>query len=716
MINAYHQNFRRVAFVHNNQETLERVLGEISSEVSSKLSSKLSSNLDTLLVVDSTNQPPAILPPSNLSVDKVIFSSQVNQYLGGELGCLIYDARENFNPNNFSAIVGNLIGGGLLILHLPDKVKTTSFKSATLTRLVERLSKLSSNILVNISNNEKRQATAIHSTSLEAVPPLLLEEQNSIISQIERCAAGHARRPLVITANRGRGKSAALGISAAKLIFEKHKLILITAPRRSNLDIFFQFFEQELSRLNKQKGIPYSSKQVNDGQPLLNFIPIDKLVQSRPSADLVMVDEAGAIPVQMLEKIAINYNRIIFSTTIDGYEGNGQGFKIRFKSRLNKIYPQSRFASLEQPIRWPLGDPLEIAINDALLFSFEKKEIHQLKLFSNDQLSIQSISKEALKNDEPLLKSIYQLLVTAHYQTRPSDLERMLNDPSILIFVALFNNQVLATALVAVEGQLSDSNCSAIESGRKRMPGHLIPQAIMAFQGNIEAGKLAYWRIMRIAVQPLVQNRNIGSKLLAFLYKQASEHNVDMLATSFALTEELARFWYRNNFSCSRLALSKDSSTGDYPGEFLKLTESNSPAARQCFENLRFRFNGSFFHCCSSSYIDVNNSVLTTIIEQQIEFNREDSVVEYRKEIERYLIKARSFEMVEWPIFNFVAKALSEGNSQSSIAEKALLVGKVFKKESWKHCSKEFDFKGIKQCKEAVREAIGALFQANDAH
>ncbi|MEI8631520.1 hypothetical protein P4S72_04170 [Vibrio sp. PP-XX7] len=75
----------------------------------------------------------------------------------------------------------------------------------------------------------------------------------------------------------------------------------------------------------------------------MSFIPPDMLLTSRCEADLMLVDEASSIPVPMLQQLGERYNRIVFSTTIHGYEGCGRGFILKFMEWLRAYRPQ--FAS-----------------------------------------------------------------------------------------------------------------------------------------------------------------------------------------------------------------------------------------------------------------------------------------------------------------------------------------------------------------------------------
>ncbi len=54
----------------------------------------------------------------------------------------------------------------------------------------------------------------------------------------------------------------------------------------------------------------------------------------------------------------------LLTTTVQGYEGTGRGFLLKLCARFARL---TRY-SLDEPVRWAAGCPLERAIDKALLF------------------------------------------------------------------------------------------------------------------------------------------------------------------------------------------------------------------------------------------------------------------------------------------------------------------------------------------------------------
>ena len=91
----------------------------------------------------------------------------------------------------------------------------------------------------------------------------------------------------------------------------------------------------------------------------LSYVSPDRVAQGDVLADLLLVDEAAAIPTPLLEAMLARHSRIVFATTEHGYEGTGRGFHLRFKKVLDEQTPDWQELHLVEPIRWSLSDPLE---------------------------------------------------------------------------------------------------------------------------------------------------------------------------------------------------------------------------------------------------------------------------------------------------------------------------------------------------------------------
>ncbi|MEZ5506741.1 MAG: hypothetical protein R3F38_12535 [Gammaproteobacteria bacterium] len=66
-------------------------------------------------------------------------------------------------------------------------------------------------------------------------------------------------------------------------------------------------------------------------------------------------------------------------------------------------------------------------------------------------LTLREITPELEPIDEPLLRGVHGLLVSAHYRTRPSDARTLLDGPNMRTWVAEHQHQVIAVVMVAEE-------------------------------------------------------------------------------------------------------------------------------------------------------------------------------------------------------------------------------------------------------------------------
>ena len=519
---------------------------------------------------------------------------QVNRLLGGELDALVFDAHPGFDANAFGAVTGALRGGGVLIVLTPELsawadqaqadsgiIQIQGHVSSSKNRFISRLSRLlrTSTGLIRISQGEL--LPVLEARLLVSDWSTTANEQAQAIEAVMRVAHGHRRRPLVLVADRGRGKSAAFGIAAARLLRSGAQRILVTAPRMDAVNALFRHAADELPLCQHSRGL------ITLEQQRIEFVAPDALLGNPRTADLLLVDEAAGIPAPLLQQLLADYSRIAFATTVHGYEGTGRGFAVRFNRVLDQLTPQWKSLTLDQPIRWAADDPLEKFTFSALLLDAEPAADELLQDASLDEIVMERLPRDMLLEEESLLRQLFGLLVIAHYRTTPADLVHLLDGANIAVWVARHRGVVAAAVLMATEGGLDKSLAEAIWEGKRRPHGHLLPQTLASKAGLREAGLLRYQRIIRIAVHPALQGRGLGTRLLGFLENHSRQQHMDFIGSSFGATAELLKFWQRAGLRPVRLGMRREASSGAHSALLLRPL---SAAGTALYELARKRF------------------------------------------------------------------------------------------------------------------------------
>jgi tRNA(Met) cytidine acetyltransferase len=389
------------------------------------------------------------------------------------------------------------------------------------------------------------------------------DEQEDAVKSICKVAQGHRNRPLVITADRGRGKSSALGIAAANLMQTSTKTICITAPHIQTVEQVFTHNKRLLpDALITSNSVTYHSSS-------LTYKPIDILLEDDSSLDLLLVDEASAIPVHILGKLTKKFSRIVFSSTVHGYEGSGRGFEMRFIKQLSKLKPSFKRIHISQPMRWYKHDTLEQFWFNTL-FHNEPQGIKSVEPV-NQPISCRHISKAQLLDDKKLLADLFRLLIDAHYQTSQDDLQRLLDAPEIKCFILTKGTILLGVAQIVEEGgdcfvDLADNvaNCS------RRVKGHLVAQNIASSYNTSPFLLARQWRISRIAIAPEHQRKGLGKQLINYVEQQASRQHIKFLTASFGCNTDILKFWYSNEFLLAKLSAKPEISSGEHSGICIK--------------------------------------------------------------------------------------------------------------------------------------------------
>jgi len=431
-----------------------------------------------------------------------------------------------------------------------------------------------------------------------ALSPYANTAQQNVVAAINKVAIGHRNRPLVLTAHRGRGKSAALGIAAAQLHAAGKQRLIITAPQPAAARIALEHANAAAQPAADGAVICQANK--------LQFWPIDRLLQELPPVDLLLVDEAAAIPTPQLEQLARYYHRIVFASTEHGYEGSGRGFQLRFLHTLRLLQPQYRQLHLREPVRFGVGDPLE-ALSFAW-FQLERVESPAADEYTAgtakqaaalSELTFDWLNGAQLQARPALLAQVMTLAALAHYQTTVRDLWALLDDPSLQVVILRQHSSVLALAIVSQEGNLSTELSTAVLQGKRRVQGHLAAQSLAFHLAVPELAQIPSWRIQRIIVQPALQGQRLGQALLAHIRQAASSQQVHFLSTSFGATAQLTAFWQRYGFVPVRLAERADQRSNEYS---VLMLSALRPELTATFDALQQDFASQLWHSLSRQH------------------------------------------------------------------------------------------------------------------
>ncbi|MBU1618909.1 MAG: GNAT family N-acetyltransferase [Gammaproteobacteria bacterium] len=488
----------------------------------------------------------------------LLSAKQKQQWLGTECDLLVVDARHSVDWDLVAASSGCLKAGGLwlFVTETPDiwrqqpnpaakRVLPYPLDAAIYTGLFKQfwLEQLSEQRWVKLIEGNSAVIPLLPEVmvSSKAEHPFRTTEQQHAVAAIYKVVTGHRRRPLVLTAHRGRGKSSALGLAAAQLAQQGKTDILLTGPSPVAVQTAF-FIAANL--LNE----PYQPGQNQLLKGVIRFVPVDVLLAEKQQNTVILVDEAAAIPTPQLQQLADLYSRLVFATTEHGYEGTGRGFQLRFQSYLQQHCPGFQKLHLHQPIRYQANDPLEQLIFKGFLLEQTDSGVTALQ-----QPKVVSYPVKELLLQPQKLQQIFSLLSLAHYQTDVMDLWALLDNPALKIYTLEQAKQVIACALISFEGELDQELALAVAHGKRRVQGHLLAQSLAfhCLQPQLAEQKMA--RIQRIVVHPSVQIQGLGSQLLGFVLQDLLSQQY-LIGTSFGATLALVKFWQKAGFSPVKLS------------------------------------------------------------------------------------------------------------------------------------------------------------------
>lgn len=485
--------------------------------------------------------------------------SALQTLLGREFRHAVFDARQGFDAAAFAALSGTLKAGSWLVLLLPvwdewenqpdaDSLRWSDCPDPIATphfvQHFKRVLTANNDAILWRQNQPFSLAHFTPRTDWHPATGAPQPEQQQLLQQLLTMPPGVA----AVTAARGRGKSALAG----QLISRIAGSAIVTAPAKAATDVLAQFAGEKF-----------------------RFIAPDALLASDEQADWLVVDEAAAIPAPLLHQLVSRFPRTLLTTTVQGYEGTGRGFLLKFCAR----FPHLHRFELQQPIRWAQGCPLEKMVSEALVFDDEN-----FTHTPQGNIVISAFEQTLWRSEPETPLKVYQLLSGAHYRTSPLDLRRMMDAPGQHFLQAAGENEIAGALWLVDEGGLSQELSQAVWAGLRRPRGNLVTQSLAAHGSNPLAATLRGRRVSRIAVHPARQREGTGQQLIAGALQYTQD--LDYLSVSFGYTGELWRFWQRCGFVLVRMGNHREASSGCYTAMALL---PMSDAGKQLAEREHYR-------------------------------------------------------------------------------------------------------------------------------
>ncbi|XP_036282562.1 RNA cytidine acetyltransferase isoform X2 [Pipistrellus kuhlii] len=543
------------------------------------------------------------------------YYNETHKILGNTFGMCVLQDFEALTPNLLARTVETVEGGGLVVILLRTMNSLKQLYTMTMDvhsryrteahqdvvgRFNERfiLSLASCKKCLVIDDQLNILPISSHAASIEALPPQApdeslgpsdlelkelkeslqdtqpvgvlvdccrtLDQAKAVLKFIEGISEKTLRSTVALTAARGRGKSAALGLAIAGAVAFGYSNIFVTSPSPDNLHTLFEFVFKGFDALQYQEHLDYEIIQSLNPEFNKAVIRVNVFREHRQTvqyihpadavklgqAELVVIDEAAAIPLPLVKSLLGPY-LVFMASTINGYEGTGRSLSLKLIQQLRQQSAQSQISttaenkttttarlasartlhevSLQESIRYAPGDAVEKWLNDLLCLDC----LNITRIVSGCPLpeacELYYVNRDTLfcyhKASEVFLQRLMALYVASHYKNSPNDLQMLSDAPAHHLFCLLppvppTQNalpEVLAVIQVCLEGEISRQSILNSLSRGKKASGDLIPWTVSEQFQDPDFGGLSGGRVVRIAVHPDYQGMGYGSRALQLL-------------------------------------------------------------------------------------------------------------------------------------------------------------------------------------------------------
>ncbi len=236
---------------------------------------------------------------------------------------------------------------------------------------------------VIVRNNKEIQELQDLKQSLEDTPHIgslialakTMDQAQAVLTFLDAVSdfSFQSSKTIALTAARGRGKSAALGLCLAGAIHFQFGSIMVTAPEADNLVAVFDFCIRGLTALNYEEhrhytifyntekagresrkciiGIQVFSGTESTSQQRRQMISYAKPHETGKfsQCEILAIDEAAAIPLPIVRNLTTSSkNRLTFmSSTVNGYEGTGRALALKLIKELRDSSDRQRIDNVK---------------------------------------------------------------------------------------------------------------------------------------------------------------------------------------------------------------------------------------------------------------------------------------------------------------------------------------------------------------------------------
>ncbi|KAJ1915546.1 N-acetyltransferase 10 [Tieghemiomyces parasiticus] len=412
-----------------------------------------------------------------------------------------------------------------------------------------------------------------------------LDQAKAIMTFADAISEKTLRSTVALTASRGRGKSAALGVSIAAAVAYGYSNVFVTSPSPENLKTLFEFIFKGFDALGYEEHLDYDIVQSTNPDFHKAIVRVNVFRQHRQTiqyiqpqdahvlgqAELVVIDEAAAIPLPLVKKLLGPY-LVFMSSTINGYEGTGRSLSLKLIQQLREQStglsrgkatgggPEGtlvgrdgkprratgeaeaagpmgttgnltggrvlREIKLEEPIRYAAGDSVEKWLNRLLCLDATVVSKNIQGCPHPSECELYYVTRDTLFSYHPVSETFLQrmmaLYVASHYKNTPNDLQLMSDAPAHHLFVLLPPVDPAANTLpdplvvvqVCLEGQISRESILSGLSRGNRASGDMIPWLMAQQFQDSDFAQLSGARVVRIATHPDYAGMGYGARAL----------------------------------------------------------------------------------------------------------------------------------------------------------------------------------------------------------